>query len=209
MNNSKAIRAFLAIEPSPEVCKEMGNIQNSLKRSLPFEVRWVRPEVIHLTLKFFGDISATDVLTLSPVVERYTAPSLPLHLTVHKLGFFPSGKHPRVLWIGLEGDVGPLLVLQKNLEQGLDHCGFAGETRPFRPHLTMGRVKSARPTGDMEKFMAAAGDWSAGSFAADGLGLFQSDLTPQGAVHTRLAWFPFGGQTAGNWRVKSRLHAPS
>lgn len=192
MSSEKPIRAFLAIEPPAEIRKEIGNIQNSLKRLCPFDVRWVKPDGIHLTLKFFGNVSEEDIMAISRVVEENTAATSPLHLKVNKLGLFPSRKRPRVLWIGLGGDTPPLLIMQENLEQGFAGCGFTREERPFRLHLTIGRVKTPHISGDPEQFMAKADDWAAGSFIACGLGLFKSDLTPQGAVYTRLAWFPFG-----------------
>ena len=192
MNDEKSIRAFLAIEPPAEIRQEIGDIQNSLKRRCPFDVRWVKPDGIHLTLKFFGSVSEEDIMAISRVVEENTAVASPLHLKVNKVGLFPSRRRPRVLWIGLGGDTPPLLVMQENLEQGFAGHGFAKEERPFRPHLTIGRVKTPHTSGDPEQFMANADDWAAGSFIAPGLGLFKSDLTPQGAVHTRLAWFPFG-----------------
>lgn len=192
MSNDQAVRAFLAIAPPAEIWREIGNIQDRLRRSCPFDIRWLKPESIHLTLKFFGNVSGEDVIALSRVVEKHSPILTPLQLAVKKLGVFPSLQRPRVLWIGLEGETAPLSTLQQNLEQGWADCGFAKEDRPFRPHLTIGRIKSSRLAGDPVKFMAQAGDWSAGSFRADGLALFKSDLTPQGAVYTQLAWFPFG-----------------
>ncbi len=191
MRNEQAIRAFLAIEPPEEVRQALDNIQNDLKRSCPFDIRWVKPAAIHLTLKFLGDVTEKDVAALSPVAQECAARSAPLQLTVRKLGVFPSLTRPRVLWIGLEGDIQPLLVLQQNLEEGLAVCGFARETRPFQPHLTMGRIKSSRISGDPAKFLARGNDSSAGSFCARSLVLVKSDLLPQGAVYTELASFPF------------------
>jgi RNA 2',3'-cyclic 3'-phosphodiesterase len=192
MDSDKTIRTFLAVAPPAEILQEIGKIQISLKCSCPFDIRWLKPESIHLTLKFFGNLSGADVITVSRVVERHSTLLAPLQLTVKKLGVFPSLQRPRVLWIGLEGETAPLSTLQRHLEQEWADCGFTREDRPFRPHLTIGRIKSSRLTGDPVKFMAQAGDWSAGNFRAAGLTLFQSDLTPQGAVYTQLAWFPFG-----------------
>jgi 2'-5' RNA ligase len=194
MSNDKMIRAFLAVAPSAEVVQEIGNIQSTLKRSCPFDIRWLKPESIHLTLKFFGNVSEEDIMALAQIVEQHAAVLAPLQLTVKKLGVFPALQRPRVLWVGLEGETAPLSTLQQSLEQGWAACGFPREDRPFRPHLTIGRIKSARPTGDPAAFLAEAGDCSAGSFRADGMTLFQSDLTPRGAVYTQLAWFPFGGR---------------
>jgi 2'-5' RNA ligase len=191
MSNDKAVRTFLAIELPAEIRQIVADIQNKLKRSCPFDIRWLKPESIHLTLKFFGNVSGDDIIALSRVAEQHSAVLAPLQLAVKKLGVFPSLQRPRVLWIGLSGETAPLVTLHKKLEQGWADCGFAKEDRPFRPHLTIGRIKSSRLDGDPVKFMAQAGDWSAGSFRADGLVLFQSDLTPQGAIYTELARFPF------------------
>lgn len=193
MSNDKAIRAFLAIEPPPEIRREISGLQKRLRSACPFEVRWVRPEGLHLTLKFFGDIKSADVKSLTPVVEKITAPFPPLRLNMQQLGLFPAGKHPRVLWIGLGGDVAPLLALQKDLEEDLQECGFPKEARPFRPHLTLGRIKTAPPAGSVAAFMAGADNVAAGSFNAVALELIQSDLTPQGAVYTLIARFPLQG----------------
>ncbi|MDP2267843.1 MAG: RNA 2',3'-cyclic phosphodiesterase, partial [Deltaproteobacteria bacterium] len=127
MSNDKAVRAFLAIEPAAAIRQEIGNIQNRLKRSCPFDIRWLKPAGIHLTLKFFGNVSEEDIIALSRIVEQHGAMLAPLQLTVKKLGVFPSLQRPRVLWIGLEGETAPLSILQRNLEQGWADCGFAKE----------------------------------------------------------------------------------
>jgi 2'-5' RNA ligase len=193
MSSDRVIRAFLAIAPAAEVLQEIGNIQSRLKPSCPFDIRWLKPESIHLTLKFFGNVSEEDIMVLVRIVEQHSPTLAPMQLAVRKLGVFPALQRPRVLWIGLEGETAPLFTLQQNLELGWAACGFAREDRPFRPHLTIGRIKSSRLAGDPGKFMAQAGDCPAGSFRTDGLTLFQSDLTPRGAIYNQLAWFPFGG----------------
>lgn len=194
MSNELPIRAFLAIEPPREVLTAIGTIQNRLRSSCPFDIRWVKPEGIHVTLKFFGAISGEDIPAISQVVERQTGDMAPLKVSVGTLGVFPSLKRPRVLWIGMGGDIPPLILLQQRLEQDLAGLGFAGEERPFRPHLTIGRVKTPKTSADPEAFLRQGSSVAAGSFCADGLGLYKSDLTPQGARYTRLAWFPFGVQ---------------
>lgn len=192
MSNEDSIRAFLAIEPPDELLREIGSIQSSLRMSCPFDIRWVKPAGIHITLKFFGTISGSDIPAISRLAEHYTQGIAPLYLEVKNLGLFPSLKRPRVLWIGMEGDIGPLILLQKNLEQAFAGMGFPKEERPFRPHVTVGRIKTPRLTADPEKFMRQSSGVAAGNFPAEGLGLYKSELTPRGALYTRLSWFPFG-----------------
>ena len=194
MSNDKTIRAFLAIAPPAEILSEIGRIQNRLRPSCPFDIRWLKPEGIHLTLKFFGQISADDVAALAGVVEKHSSVLTPLQLVVKKLGVFPSWQRPRILWIGLTGETATLAALQKCLERDWEECGFAREDRSFRPHMTIGRIKSSRLSGEPAEFMAQTEESSAGSFRATGLTLFQSVLTPQGADYTPLARFPFGGK---------------
>jgi RNA 2',3'-cyclic 3'-phosphodiesterase len=191
VSNEKSLRAFLAIEPPANILREIGNIQNRLKGACPFDVRWVKPEGIHVTLKFFGNVSGEDIRVISGVVEKNTNAMAPLNLNVKRTGLFPSLKRPRVIWIGIEGDIPSLLLLQNSLEEGFTGCGFPKEERPFRPHLTIGRIKTTKYSGDTEKFWQRVDDCEAGSFRASGLVLFKSDLTPQGALYTKLAWFPF------------------
>ena len=194
VNSEKSVRAFLAIEPPAEILKEIGKIQSRLKEACPFDIRWVKPEAMHLTLKFFGNVSEEEIIAISRVVEKHAAAFAPLQLEVKKLGLFPSLRRPKVLWIGLEGDITSLLVLLNKLEQGFEGCGFAKEERHFQPHLTMGRIKVPKCSGNQEQFMRDRGGCEAGSFLAGGLGLIKSDLTPRGAVYTRLAWFPFSAK---------------
>ncbi|HLE19186.1 MAG TPA: RNA 2',3'-cyclic phosphodiesterase, partial [Syntrophales bacterium] len=157
MNSEKSVRAFLAIEPPAEILKEIGKIQSRLKEACPFDIRWVKPEAMHLTLKFFGNVSEEEIIAISRVVEKHTAAFAPLQLEVKKLGLFPSLRRPKVLWIGLEGDITSLLVLHNKLEQGFEECGFAKEERSFRPHLTLGRIKIPKCSGNPEHFLRDGG----------------------------------------------------
>lgn len=193
MTDEKTIRAFLALDPPAEVLREIGRVQGRLQRLIHGDIRWVRPEAIHLTLKFFGDISENDVENISVVVEKATAGAAPFSLAVGGAGVFPDQRRPRVLWLGMNGDVPRLLIFQKDLESKLEMIGFSGEERPFRPHLTLARIKSARGLTGLEKALEKGGEYE-GRFVASGLGLLRSELTPQGAVYSKLKWFPFAGE---------------
>ena len=144
MTEEKTIRAFLAVELPGEILNRITDIQKLLKKTIHGVIRWVRPEGMHLTLKFFGNISGDDVVNISRVVERSVADVKPLSLSVKTVGVFPDIMRPRVIWLGINGDVGPLLMLQKVMDQGFQDLGFKEEGRPFRPHLTLGRIKSPK-----------------------------------------------------------------
>ena len=192
MDAEKNIRAFLAIEPSAEVLAAVGRLQEKLKREISGSISWTRPQGNHLTLKFFGNIDLTDVENISAAVKRQAATMPPLQLSIEKMGVFPDLRRPRVLWVGTRGDVEKLIALQKRLEEEFAVIGFPAENRPFRAHLTLGRIKDARSAAGVAEALKKYADFSAGEFQAAELILFQSVLSPQGATYTRLATFQLG-----------------
>jgi 2'-5' RNA ligase len=192
MTDKKLIRTFLAIDLPEEIKVQIENIQSRLKASIK-GIRWTRPEGIHLTLKFFGNISENKIADISSVVEKNTVDIRPISLKVSTLGAFPNLKRPRVLWLGIGGSVEKLSDLQKEIEKDLESIGFQTENRAFRAHLTLGRIKSPKNVEGLSEIIKNEGIYDAGSFCAGGLTLLKSDLTPQGAIYTKLAYFPFDG----------------
>ncbi|HUH66537.1 MAG TPA: RNA 2',3'-cyclic phosphodiesterase [Syntrophales bacterium] len=191
MNDKKSLRAFLAVDPPSNIYDEIVRIQERLKKAIKGDVRWVRPEGIHLTLKFFGWIYESDIANISQVVKDKAANMRPLSLHVRRLGVFPTATRPRVLWLGIDGDTEPLIRLQKEIDDGLLNYGFGKEDRPFKPHLTLSRIKDPKGITGLVEAMKKNEDYTAGSFTVDGLTLFKSDLKPTGAVYTKLVNFPF------------------
>jgi len=151
---------------------------------------WTKPSGQHLTLKFFGDISLEDVDQISNAVQKRVAPGWSLSLQIAKPGVFPDTRKPRVLWCGMEGDVASLAVLQKQLDNDFTNIGFSPEDRPFRAHLTLARIKDSRGLTGINEALTKHSAFVAGQFICNELTLFQSKLTPQGAIYTRLATFP-------------------
>ena len=192
MDAEKNIRAFLAIEPSAEVLAAVGRLQEKLKREISGSISWTRPQGNHLTLKFFGNVDLTDVDNISAAVKRQAATMPPLQLSIEKMGVFPDLRRPRVLWVGTRGDVEKLAVLQKRLEAEFATIGFPAENRPFRAHLTLGRIKDARSAAGVGEALKKHADFNAGEFQAAELILFQSQLSPKGATYTKLATFALG-----------------
>jgi RNA 2',3'-cyclic 3'-phosphodiesterase len=192
MTSEKNIRAFLAIEPPEEVLQAIVRLQEKLKREIGGKVSWTKPQGQHLTLKFFGDISVDEVTNISEVVKVRVAVGWSLNLKVEKLGVFPDARNPRVLWCGISGDAAKLAALQKQLDNDFAGIGFPAEDRPFRPHLTLGRIKDSHGLTGLDVAMKKHGAFAAGEFTSKELILFQSQLTPQGALYTRLAEFALG-----------------
>lgn len=191
MTDEKTIRLFAAIEPPPEVLTELERLQFRLRKLIHGSVRWVRPEGIHLTVKFFGDVPESRLEEIKNRLKQCADQSLPMNFRAADLGAFPNLDRPRVIWIGIGGDVGPLAKLQKQVDDAFLPLGFAKEERPFRPHLTLARVKVPRMLVGLVEAMEKGGPYEAGSFTARELGLIKSDLTPQGAIYTKLAGLTF------------------
>jgi 2'-5' RNA ligase len=193
MNDKKSIRAFLAIDPPQEIYNEIIKIQERLRKTLQGDIRWVRPEGIHLTLKFFGYVYESDIANISDVVKNNVANIKALMLNVRNIGAFPSVNRPRILWLGIDGDTDALINLQTEVDAGFQDYGFKKEDRPFRPHLTLARIKEYKGLVGLAETIKKNEDYIAGSFTAGGLTLFKSDLKPTGAIYTKLDYFPFPG----------------
>lgn len=181
----RLIRTFLAIELPKPIQKRLKEVQQELKESQA-DVRWVDPESIHLTLKFFGHIEEKEIESIRKAIEKPVQRTPIFSLKVKGMGGFPDLKNPRVLWIGLEEDGSLLSSLHKELENALEKIGFKPEDRPFHPHLTLGRVKSLRGKalllGKMDKYK---GEFF-GEFPVERVVLFKSDLRPTGPIYTPL-----------------------
>ncbi len=193
MTDEKPVRAFLAIDLPVEILNEIRSIQSGLRKTLQGTVRWVRPEAIHLTLKFFGDIFGDDIVMISRVMEDHAGEEGLFALDVKNLGVFPDLNRPRVLWLGISGDVERLIRFQKSMDKKLYEKGFTKDERPFRPHLTLARIKEPKGLIGLAKILGKRDNYAAGHFDARELALFRSQLTPQGAIYTKLAHFPFAG----------------
>jgi 2'-5' RNA ligase len=191
MSDEKAIRAFLAIDPPEEIFREIIKIQERLKNAIQGDIRWVRPEGMHLTLKFFGYVYESDIENISRVVKDGVANMKALLLNVRNLGAFPSVNRPRVLWLGIDGDTNALISLQVEIDAGFQEYGFKKEDRPFRPHLTLARIKEPKGLIGLAEAVKKNEDYIAGSFTVTGLTLFKSDLKPTGAIYTKLSHFLF------------------
>jgi 2'-5' RNA ligase len=195
MTDEKTVRSFLALDPPEEILQEIGRVQNRLRGLIHGDVRWVRPEAIHLTLKFFGDIPERDVAKISAVAGKVAAGVRPFDLTIGGVGVFPDRyRQPRVIWLGMGGEAARLVTFQKGMERALQGIGFPREERPFMPHLTLGRVLTPKGLTGLKGVLEKGETYTVGRVTVTGLCLFKSDLTPRGAIYTRLAEYPFAGQ---------------
>ena len=183
---SKTIRTFIAIEIPGNIISKIRELQEGIK-VYGLKIRWVRSENIHLTLKFLGDVEAVKIVEIAETISKTAEGYTPISLKAKGIGVFPSIKRPNVLWVGLTGQLESLVRLQKALDENLKELGFPGEKRPFKGHLTMGRIKAKI---DVKKFgdaLMAFSSFKSETFTADQIVLYKSELKPSGAVYTELA----------------------
>ncbi len=184
------IRSFIAIELSGEIKRELTRLQENLKLGSRAPVRWVDPNIIHLTLKFLGDIDENIAASVTDVIEKASGGTRPFQLKISGLGVFPNTRRVQVVWVGLTGELDKLGGLQKSVESGLVPLGFKAESRPFTPHLTIGRVRErARPEErqDLGRLIEGMNFETAASLNVDAVNLMKSQLTREGPIYTRLS----------------------
>jgi 2'-5' RNA ligase len=177
------IRAFIAIDLTEEVREELASIIADLSRKVPDKsVRWVRPENIHLTLKFLGDTKIDSLSQIIAGLDRVGGENPPLSLALDVLGCFPNPRRPRIVWVGVQGDVDALQSLQKTIDQMLHQLGWDLDERAFHPHLTIGRIKNSKQV--VESRLQWGSPLKARTFPVDSTILFESVLKSSGAVYT-------------------------
>lgn len=190
------MRAFVAIELSDDAKRALAALIQSLRNRRIDGLRLVRPEGIHLTLKFLGNIDASRVPRIAAALAAVSARHAPFRLTLTAPGFFPNADRARVLWIGVGGDMRPLIDLQRDVDQTLAALGFAAETRPFNPHLTIARMRDNAARADRRRAADALAAYPLPpgiAVSANAVSLMQSELRPGGAVYTRIAHAALSG----------------
>lgn len=189
------IRSFIAIELPDEVRSGLRKLQGELKSPGDNFVKWVAPDGIHLTLKFMGNITQQKVGQIVRILEQAVQGVSPFRLVVSGVGAFPNLGQPRVLWVGVSGEVDKLLTVQKCIDDGLVSLGFVKEMRPFTPHLTLARLREGASSGDRGSFGEIVTRKSPKfnyEMVVDGVNLMRSQLLPSGAVYSRLAEVKLG-----------------
>ena len=188
--SNQQIRSFIAVELPEEVRSGLRQLQAELRSAGHTFVKWVTPEGIHLTLKFLGNISPQKVAEITRVMEKASQAVSFFQLNVGELGAFPNLRRPRVLWLGVGGEVDKLIVLQQRIDEGLIPLGFVRETRPFTPHLTLARLRQGAPPRDQQGFgeLVVKTPWEVNyEINVNSVSLMRSQLLPEGAVYSRLA----------------------
>jgi 2'-5' RNA ligase len=180
------LRTFVAVEIPAEVRVALAAVQSHL-RQRGVHARWVRPQGMHLTLKFLGDIPADQIPRAADALQLAAGGHAAFSLTAAGIGVFPALRRPRVIWAGFSGGTGPLADLQAGVEEQLAAAGFPREDRPFRAHLTIGRCSEAAAPAVMAEAVTSFAGECFGGLDVSEIVLFQSELKPDGPVYTARA----------------------
>lgn len=177
-----SVRAFLAV-PLPLPLKDaITRLQEQLRRKIA-NVRWTDPANLHLTLHFFGDIDQETLEKLKVSVLSVRGCQRPFRADVHGLGAFPSLHRPKVIWLGMDQQ-DRLRQLHQVIQRSLQEIGITPDTRPYAPHLTLGRARGR--IADLSGLSVTFSDTTLGQLVVDRLILYESRLHPQGAQHIPL-----------------------
>ena len=187
---TEKIRSFIAIELPPDVKKALTRVQDRLKAADEKNVKWVEPENLHLTIQFLGNIETAAIGNITAAIEKAASGTRHFQLEVGGLGAFPNLHRVQTIWTGLAGDIDKLARLQKDIGANLTPLGFPPETRPFAPHLTLGRARDfIRPEeraslGRLIESMPFNAKFKVDVTAVN---LMKSQLTRQGPIYSKLA----------------------
>ncbi|MBE2236525.1 MAG: RNA 2',3'-cyclic phosphodiesterase [Caldilineaceae bacterium] len=201
------MRAFIALALPNAALHQITTVQRLLvqqlrAQQLDHSIRWTRADNLHLTLRFLGEIDDVQQLSLEQKLTKLAQQHAPLALFVDGMGCFPSAQRPSVIWCGIQGDLMALARLQAEIDRAVSAIGLPAEDKPFKPHLTIGRVQRnanaslRHAVGAVVMQVGTAPQRSAPvTVMTSELILMQSALTPSGATYTPLGVFLLAGPT--------------
>ncbi len=183
MPGNNRIRSFLAIELSEPIREAIHRLQDTLN-PLIFGARWTKPENIHLTLRFLGNVTPGTIDKIGNAMQKWGGESKPYALKPLGLGAFPNSKTPRILWVGFKRIPTEHKKLVTSIERGLASLGFPGAKKPHFPHLTIARFRDARHKENFQQILADFDSFEIPSLNVSGFTLFKSRLTPDGPKYS-------------------------
>lgn len=186
------LRLFIAINLPSSLRCTLQSIQQDLREKLRgISIGWTRIEGIHLTLKFLGDVEESRIDGIGQRLAEVASVWNSMQLELRAIGMFPGVKRPRILWCGIDGELERVSQLQAALEERLETIGFPRESRPFKPHLTLGRFHrhagmSAQSVEVIKLTVSECAALCVDRFTADSISLIKSELHPSGGIYTPL-----------------------
>ena len=190
---SDRVRAFIAIQLPPQAKEALGGLIELIRRAASGSIRPVPPEGVHLTLKFLGAVPAAQVDAISDRMADVVRAHSPFSLALSGAGVFPPRGSPRVLWVGIDGDLFRLRNLHRDVQGAMAGLGFLEESRAFSPHLTLARVRDGARRDDVRRGVDALLSADVPSdvrIEVDAVALMRSNLRPDGASYECMAEFP-------------------
>jgi len=190
-----SLRVFLALDLDEPIKSQLLRLQERLA-SVGADVRWVKSEHIHLTMKFLGDVSDSTAADVCRLCRNVAAEFEPFEFEVRAAGCFANHGLPRVIWVGVEDPSGSVRRLHERIEKTLAPLGLRRERRAFKPHVTLGRVRSVRNAIELRAEVAKNNHFQAGIAQATEITIYSSQLGPEGPVHTVIGRAGFGCEIA-------------
>ena len=187
--DQRKLRAFIALKSPPGWDEKLATLQRELKSKFGSSAfRWVKTEQIHITLRFFGWLTMAQIEELKRLLPSIGSAHPAFTLTCSGLGCFPNARRPRVLWAGLAGDLSLASTLHSSIISATRDFGEPPEDRPFKPHLTLARLKEPDPRqiSDLKHILACGFEMDE-PWRVDHFLLMQSHLSPQGPEYEKLA----------------------
>ena len=185
------MRCFIAIDIDEPIRAELADLQEEIADGVDIrkgDVKWVRPEAMHLTLKFLGEIRDREIVDVCHVVETVAARHEAFDFAVKQVGHF-GGHSARVLWVGAGLDCPELLELQADLEEELANAGWPKENRKFSGHLTLCRVRNTKAGVKLAGITEHYKDVDLGTVRCTSVCVYQSTLRPEGPMYTLLGHY--------------------
>ena len=191
-NTQDHVRLFVACEVPDDVKEAIGETIEGLRKKSGPAVRWIKPEGVHVTLKFLGEVPVKKLPAIKLAIQEAVVGHSPFELEFSSIGTFGGREGLRIMWVGIAGDVLRLEALVRAVNAALAVVGFEPERRPFRPHLTLGRVRDEIGTRQRAEIEVAVGktDVPGVSWRTSQVSLMRSRLGPGGASYEVLATFP-------------------
>lgn len=186
------IRTFIAVEVSERIRGRLAGEIEAMRASAPL-VKWSRPENLHLTLRFLGDVKENDLDELFAALREEVEGIPPFVLEMRGVGAFPNWRHPRVIWAGCGEGAEEAVELAAEVEAVCEELGYEQERRPFRPHLTLGRVKLPADAQGLESAVSEMANVEFGYLDVDSVVVFMSSLRRNGPVYAPMARLELGG----------------
>lgn len=188
-----SVRCFIAIELDEAIRRQIARLQERLQKQSGLDdrsIKWVRPENIHLTLKFLGEVSDSEIIDICAAASEAAASTRAFDFEVGNCGCFPPAGSARVLWVGLTEGSEAVTALAEAVDQQLQELGYAGEHRRFSGHLTLARIKQAQVGRRVSEICQTLEPVSLGVEHVGQIIVFQSVLTRSGPQYTALHHAP-------------------